>query len=307
MWETLPLNRTLVRLPLVLCLMALVLPVAKSGPEPCMVQLLEEPGEIGIAYDPFSPSPVMETVPLRLMNLSSGHCDLLLETVIPGVGTRQMELAGSGVLAEFVLGSSEAESRGLSGSRLRLSIAPEDARSAELGIRLEPGAFPSPGVYPEEVRFRVRDAATERPLLDDILVRFDVEVLSRARINIAGSHGSRARRPGTTLVDLGELQTGMERDVPVHIHANEAYSLTIESENRGELRHVQRPELPAVSYSVGLHGQWSDLGTPMMLRMHRPPTIRGEFLPLRIRIGETQGLMAGTYRDRVHVTVDALH
>lgn len=274
--------------------------------EACMVEVMDRPAMLLVQYDVFDVRPVIESVPLRLRNLSSRNCVVQLEKT--GGREARFRLAESGIETElFVI----VPAAGVSG---RLGVAPLAIRlpagadeRIELGVRLEPGAFPPPGRYGEELVFRLRDRATGRLLDDELWTRLEVDVVPRAQVNVAGSRGRYGSTPSLDIIDFGELATGLEREVFVQIRANNAYDLTVESENQWRLRHTGRPGLPAIPYTVTLDGRTTGAAGPLRMQRPRPRSAAGEVLPMRVRIGEVEGRLAGRYRDVVHVSVTALY
>jgi len=270
-----------------------------------MVEVMDPPATLVVRYDVFSGAPAIESVPLRLRNLSAGDCVVQLEQ--PGGRETRFRLAASGIRTElFVLAPAAGFSGRIGGSPLAIGLPAGADERIELGVRLEPGAFPRPGNYAEELLLRLRDRATGRILDDELRTRLVVEVVPRAQVNVAGSRGRYGTTPSLDIIDLGRLETGLEREVYVQIRANNAYDISVESENQWQLRLVDRPGLPGVPYTITLDGHTTRSGGPLRLQRPRPRSAAGEVLPMRVRIGEVEGRFAGKYRDVVHVSVTAL-
>lgn len=271
-----------------------------------MVEVMDPPATLVVRYDVFSGAPAIESVPLRLRNLSARDCVVQLEQ--PGGRETRFSLAESGIRTElFVLAPAAGFSGRIGGSPLAIRLPAGADERIELGVRLEPGAFPRPGNYAEELLLRLRDRATGRILDDELRTRLVVEVVPRAQVNVAGSRGRYGTTPSLDIIDFGRLETGLEREVYVQIRANNAYDISVESENQWQLRLVERPGLPGVPYTITLDGHTTRSGGPLRLQRPRPRSPAGDVLPMRVRIGEVEGRFAGKYRDVVHVSVTALY
>lgn len=106
-------------------------------------------------------------------------------------------------------------------------------------------------------------------------------------------------------IDFGELQTGEQAEVRLKVTANVAVELIITSENGGEFRHVSQPQA-SIPYSV----QFGDL---QAADLHRPVSLvalpalgsRVSFTTLTIVVGSVEYSLAGHYRDRLLVTIQA--
>lgn len=276
-----------------------------TSPEACMVEVMDPPATLVVRYDVFSGGPAIESVPLRLRNLSARDCVVQFEQ--QGGRETGFRLAESGIRTElFVLAPAAGVSGRLGVSPLAIRLPAGTDQRIELGVRLEPGAFPRPGNYSEELLFRLRDRATGRILDDELRTRLVVEVVPRAQVNVAGSRGRYGTVPSLDLIDFGRLETGLEREVYVQIRANNAYDISVRSENQWQLRLTERPSLPGIPYTVTLDGHTTRSG-PLRLQRPRPRSPAGEVLPMRVRIGEVEGRFAGKYRDVVHVSVTALY
>ncbi len=129
--------------------------------------------------------------------------------------------------------------------------------------------------------------------------------LAQAHVSIAGTSARFGSAPSVKVVDFGTLEEGVTRTVYVQVRANQRVNIEIESENGGQLRHVERPESRAIPFSTTLDGQAFDLSNgPANLTRESGTGLSGSNHALNMTIGSVQRTFSGRYRDRIHVYVE---
>ncbi len=286
-------------------LLGLPVPSSASDVEgECLLRLIAEPLELQLTYDAFAVGNTLQTTRLRLENLADRPCRILLEPQSHGSGRIEMALANTSLRGELFVGTDRRSLQEMTTGRPLEFLMPANGRqSLEIGMRLQPGAFPMPGSYADGLSLALRDRDTGQLALEELLVRIHIEVPTRVQLNLAGSDPQRSTGNGAHVVDFGELETGAQRAVNLQVRANQTYRVSFRSENRGQLRRPAWPQEPGIDYRLVVAGRSTDLSAPLELSMPRPMTPDGINLPIHIHIGEVGSYLAGTYEDVVHVSV----
>lgn len=289
-----------------LCVSAPV--TAATADAGCLLRLTGEPPELELVYDAFASAMVVRTTPLALENLGERPCRLVLEPLGAAAGRVQMPVADTAIQAELLIGN---DRRGLQeltrGTPLQFEMAANGNQLLQVGARLQPGAFPRPGSYSHALPFALRDRDTGARVLDELLLRLRIEVPAHVQLNLAGSNADLSARNGGHVVDFGQLREGASRHLNLQIRANDAYQVSLRSENQGRLRRRESLDDGGIAYQMMVGGRSTDLVSPLEWSMPRPATRDGINLPVQIRIGGVTGYLAGTYEDVVHVSVMAHH
>lgn len=115
--------------------------------------------------------------------------------------------------------------------------------------------------------------------------------------------------PGATSgnIDFGILEEGVARTADVWIRSNSNYSVRLQSENRGVLRHESSYD-SEVPYMLLLNGTPVDV-TRVSVRFEDgvgPTSVTGVPYTLHFEIGTTASAAAGLHRDRVTLTFRTL-
>lgn len=292
-------------------LILLCVPVSGIATTPesgCMLHLAAEPLELDLVYDAFALRGALQTTRLELENLSDRPCRILIEPQGQAAGRLQMNLADTTISGEIFVGEGRRSLREVaSGRPLEFLMPANGNQQLEVGVRLQQGAFPRPGLYSNGLSFALRDRDSGALVLEELLVRMRIEVPTHVQLNLAGSNAGSLDRDGGHVVDFGLLRSGAQRDLNLQVRANQAYRLTLRSENGGQLRPKQNFPGDGIGYQMTIRGRSTDLASPLEWSMPRPPTADGVNLPVQIRISEIAGRLAGTYEDVVHVSVMAHH
>ncbi len=163
----------------------------------------------------------------------------------------------------------------------------------------------TPGTYRDQIDIFVYSETDGLPQLTAThTVNLALTVKPEIDLQILSGNGS-GSGPDVHTVDFGELQTGEQVELRIKVNANVAFEVIVSSENGGEFRHVSQPQA-SISYTV-------QVGTSTAADWRRPVSLAGlptvgsrvSFFPLTIIVGSVEYSLAGLYRDRLLVTVQA--
>lgn len=114
----------------------------------------------------------------------------------------------------------------------------------------------------------------------------------------------------SALMDFGKLVKDDHRELDLRVRSNVGYSVTLESENRGVLKHATPSVTTVVPYTLKVGDSVVNLsGLPQtpVLQPGKLTDASGDNYVLSVTIGNISGAIAGTYRDFVTVTVATQH
>lgn len=270
----------------------------------CDVTLAQPPEAVAFTYDPFDlQAPVG---PLRLALRNQGDARTL-ELILSGEDGAPLALAGPGDALPIDIDARDNVQpiAGTEGLHFLLEATPDTVETAVLDVEVAGAPVPPPGLYAGDLAIRVRDYASGEPCVERFRVRTQVQVPSRAQINIAGSSGPIGDDPGLSRIDFGTLESGEARTVFVQIRANGPTRLSLSSREGGRMRHVDLPEF-AAPYAVDLLGQRLDLSGAVELAAPTASSVAGVALPMVVTVGEVGGLPSGAYEDLITIAISAL-
>ena len=163
----------------------------------------------------------------------------------------------------------------------------------------------SPGTYRDRIEISVYTETNGSPQLTAAHT-VDVALTVRPEVKLQmQSGGGLGSGPDVHVVDFGELQTGEQAELRMQVNANVAFAITVSSENGGELRHVSEPQA-VIPYTVQVGGSTpADWRRPVTLVGLPTSGSRVSFFPLVITVGSVEYSLAGLYRDRLLVTIQA--
>jgi len=163
----------------------------------------------------------------------------------------------------------------------------------------------SPGTYRDQIDISVYTRINGSPLLTATRT-VDVALTIRPEIKLQILSGGRhSSGPDVRAVDFGELQTGEQAELRLQVNSNVAFKIAVSSENNGKFRHVSQPQA-VIPYAL-------QVGSDTPADWRRPVTLFGlptsgsriSFFPLVITVGSVEYSLAGLYRDRLLITVQA--
>ncbi|OQW52816.1 MAG: hypothetical protein A4S09_08205 [Proteobacteria bacterium SG_bin7] len=164
------------------------------------------------------------------------------------------------------------------------------------------------GVYFDNVSLKIYRSAysTTAPVaktVNGIRTSYSQPVVQSLSLVDAGG----AFQQGDTkqFVSFNPLREGARQSFDLLIRSNSNYTLKVESQNAGKLKHANLERF--VSYSLEIAGSSLPLNGPTVVnRMSsRYDTTTGDRYPMSVKIGATRGALAGKYNDYITFTVEA--
>lgn len=138
-------------------------------------------------------------------------------------------------------------------------------------------------------------------LVDTSPLTIQLNIPAAAEVRVVGATGT----DPIARIDLGELEaseTTLSERFGIRVWSTSAYSVRFESENRGELVHIeQRGRIP---YELLMDSRSVSLVGGIAAQVPRGTDALGDFHPLRLQVRPFSAT-AGAYADRVTVTVTA--
>ncbi|SHF76753.1 hypothetical protein SAMN04487965_2653 [Microbulbifer donghaiensis] len=271
---------------------------ADDGEDACTIQEVALESPSGLVYYPFASREGAGQ--LRLVVAAQGQCRFGLALL----STSGAQLLGPGQPLNMTFRDRGNQVIPMSGNEQRWIQFEQTARGAEadLAVRLPRGQARRAGDY--ENTFVARIFANGRALYE-LDFRLSVRVAPQADLQLAGNAAGQLGR--ATVMNFGKAETGAKRSALLAVRANGAYNLAVASENRGQLRHVSLiGDNTAVPYTAWLDGQQLSLRGSGDSRNFPEPGDGKHMRNISVQIGETQGLMAGRYRDVLRVTITLL-
>jgi hypothetical protein len=170
-------------------------------------------------------------------------------------------------------------------------------------VAVEPGQWPDAGRFRGNLQLRYEsvgpDGRLQRLVLD---WPFEVEVEPVMRIALQGPGGGAG---GLARLDFGQLQQGARGEVWLHVQANTAYRLEIDSRHRGRLRNEVSIEA-SVPYSLTVDGQTLQLSAPVSIVRPLAAIAGGHSVHrLAVAVGVVERVLAGTYSDELTLSIRA--
>jgi hypothetical protein len=279
----------------------------EPGEAPCRLGL-DTPGWVewrgaGGGYAPLGGNPWLEPVRLDIRN-SGGPCDYALEIagrdaagtlVLDGPGHR---LEGSLQVVEAG-GGAFAAGPGLITGALGAGMV----QSARFVLALGEGQFVPPGSYATSLDVRLMEirpgaAPVEH---DSRRIQIGARVAGVARLALGSGLGDEGRH---ALLRFPQARSGGVVEVPVTVHANGPYTLHARSENGGALAHGLLGAGLTLPYTVQIGGHDLRLdGTDRVILSGQGTGLEGWQDRFAIRLGPTDGALAGAYADTIHIRI----
>lgn len=170
-------------------------------------------------------------------------------------------------------------------------------------LRMAVGWGSEAGTYTEDLVFQLSDAQSGNAVASQ-RTRLSLEIPKTARIRFAGATGA----DGPARIEMGPISaTAPTRSPPFafRILSTSGYRIDLVSQNRGALRRSDGPDL--IPYQMTLDGRAVNLaGAAYSLEVGRPTSSVGDVHPVTIVINPDPLYHAGSYSDRVTVTVTAI-
>jgi spore coat protein U-like protein len=282
---------------------------SQSATNDCSVQVRAETSVARLLYDPFAGVQERAALELRFTPRNKG-CTAGIAIGSAGTSTQRGMSGPSGTLTY------ELQMRGTTVRNTvdqpTVSVLTNPNQSGEtselLNIIVPSAQFAKAGIYRDQVRLRLFHIVSGVPQQygDDLLLSIEVDIPSRAQINLSGASSPVFGNLGGTGLDFGELSHGKEREAYIQVRATTAVMLTLSSENGSKLKH--RAEIGSealIPYSLKVDGQPVDLASGPK-RIDRAPVggLGADNYRMVARILETDGRLAGDYSDTITIVVE---
>lgn len=174
-------------------------------------------------------------------------------------------------------------------------------------VVVDPGQVRMAGPYVDTFTITLYSGTLEDFTEEDAKeVVVSVPVGEVTELSLLASGGLFTPGARSALMDFGTLRQDDYRELDLRVRSNAGYSVSLESENSGVLKHTSSGVSTTVPYTLRLAGATVDLGdgpqTPV-LQPGRMTDAMGDVYPLSVTIGVTGTAVAGTYRDVITITV----
>lgn len=254
-------------------------------------------------FDPFEPMAYERVVRVSVRNDGEASCSLRLRALNPALGPRQ--LPGSELSYRlFDPDNMELENDQASISGAYDFVLPAGS-GRDLFIRMvvDRPQFAEPLLANTADELILSDQS-ETATFDTLRLSLNVDIASRAQINLAGIDAAFDRAFAINQISFGTLEPGLSRTVYLQIRANEDVLVHMDSRNGGVLQEVGGGS-GQVPYSATLAGTPVNLDGTGGIPQPSPSSLDGLSLPLRFEIEPFGTQPSNRYRDRVTITVTA--
>lgn len=256
-----------------------------------------------VTYDPFSTTPTSADLVVIVRNSSDDACDArLFLSPVDGSAALRSEA--------YRLSYGDPQHRGSATAAgefgpYRIQVPANGSETVRIPLTIEANQIVPRGQYLSDLTVRAISTTGEPLLPDAPNITFRANVPARVLMNIAGTIGTAPTRGrmAPPAIDFGTITQGATERVFVNVWANSSVSITIRSENGGELRRDGvDPRMP-IRYQASFDGQPISLAAPHLTQRTPPLSIDGANYELAFTLLDA-GRLAGVYRDTVTVTVD---
>ena len=265
--------------------------------------VVEAPEAVRIQYDPFAIGASSGPLDVRFENRSDTACELRLR-LINDLDEPLTTIELGGAVVEFrPRETSGLLRRDLEPGVFLLVVPGKQTVRAEIDALVVNNSVVEAGDHQADLRLAVEgpDGATVAPA---VRLRVILRSVPRAQVNIAGSAGAFGSGSSVEVIDFGIAETGAQKRVFVQVRANADSTLSVRSEHRGVMRHVEMGEAgTVVAYLLELDGEPVDLTSNWTRGIDPPRTHAGVSLPLDFTLGPVTGQMSGRYEDLLTIDV----
>jgi spore coat protein U-like protein len=271
-------------------------------------------GSGGRNYDVFDPATNAQVVTFEIRHRGDACAFIVAASYSPGAGGAR-RLAGPGGTLDYQLYVDRSLTRvlkdlpGATPQEVIVGAAPagNNDQALEFVMSIPPLQVVAAGTYEDELDFSVYEgvpgAATLR---DQRRVRFEARVDPVVQFTFAaGTVFDAAQR--SARVDFGVMQAGTTRDLGLGARGNTYYRISLSSENRGVMRHVDPGDNSVVPYALSFDGR------PIPLNQHSAAAVEdaaptdavGRRHTFQFTVGDLGTASAGDYQDVITVTMTA--
>lgn len=107
------------------------------------------------------------------------------------------------------------------------------------------------------------------------------------------------------LIDFGILQSGKFSDFDLRVRSNTGYSISLSSQNQGNMAHIDPTDTSRIPYLFTASGANVDLSGPATTVINTPLATSplGVPYPMRVTVGNLGNASAGDYQDTITITI----
>ena len=321
--ERKPHTKADLRLALAACCLMLHLPVHSVHADVSLKLLevgnLDWVGGGGAGYGAFDPAEVPQTLRFKV-KLEEGESSSYFVTVSAGVSgdyqNRQVRQGNEALTYQLY------DSEG--GQRTVLKALPTAAfnevlsgsLSAEGDIQelacvaiVVPAQVRRSGLYTDTFTLTLYSGTLQDYTEQDAkTVVLSVPAGENVELSLSPSGSSFDSGTRSALMDFGALRKDAHRELDLRVRSNAGYSITLESDNNGVLKHTGANVNSVVPYTLRLAGNPVNLGSGAQTPVLQPGRLtdaNGDNYELSVTIGEVSGAVAGDYRGVITGTVAA--
>lgn len=166
-----------------------------------------------------------------------------------------------------------------------------------------------PGQFSDTVKVALHEGtlnnARER---DSKLVTIGTRVAPVSELSV-GDAGAAFQRPASGhKIDFGNFRSKNSRRFEVRTRSNTGYQLTLTSENGGLLKNIDPSLTDSLPYVLKINGRitaFAGNADVTVAQSRRPTDVTGDRHNFEVIVNPTPGLLAGTYRDTIRVSIIA--
>lgn len=292
------------KLALLTCAIAAALLGSQARASDCTLTAQSNNSIVQRSYDPFAFGNTVLDLEVKVRNLSRRGCQARVY-VSPAGGALVLHSIGDKL--HLRLDGNQGGGRARAGEFGPFVVQVPGGESVTVPVRLTIPAHQvvRSGHYSTLFGIRVEDREGNPAPLFGGLVAAVAKVPARAEMSISGTSLSdfSASTLAPANLAFGQAKTGSTRRVFVNIWANEAVTITLESENRGKLSLVGRDKLSPISYSARFDGRPVNLASTQNIRRAPSRSVAGTSYELALTLGSVESKFGGLYRDRITISV----
>lgn len=274
-----------------------------SGPTICQLEIIEIPEQTIINYDPFVPGVAIKQIKFTVENSARVECLLSLQVSPPEKAPElEFTFTETGVIFELRPAEEQAVLVRTNVAGVYQATIPS-ATVTELIFEavITKDAVAAAADHTLPIQFQLNSVADEALVNEEWVSNVVLRSLPRAQVNLSGTSGGFGEVGSMSVVDFGIAKTGATRSLFVQLRSNTRSKLTVESENKGVLKHKVHPkEAPPIEYIVELDKKVIDLSKKYEAEYDLPKTYAGQSVPLKLTLGDVDGAMAGKYNDIIN-------
>ena len=163
-----------------------------------------------------------------------------------------------------------------------------------------------PGTYQDSVTLTVHEGTLNSYKSDrSTVITIATQVARLVELSIVNRGQPFVPESVTKELNFGGLEEGKSLGFDLRMRSNAGYTVTIESENNGFLKHTSLNDNSSIPYTFTLGGMLLDLsrGPITPISKNVITTAEGDPYEGLVTVGTTKGASAGNYRDTITLTV----